>query len=194
MNSTPPARERALTGSLRHLGGRLTAGEIPLNDFRAAVCEAFRTHFNCSRASLWRFVGEAPTRSLRCVGLFTAEAGFLQPGTVLLAEDYGAYLDQLLTRGTLASPDVMADPHLRELGPYFEATGVRSLMDTAFQINGEAFGVVCLEEIGKTRDWTAQEQSALREATFTISLAIARMGPRFDFDGSPPGIGSDHWL
>jgi GAF domain-containing protein len=171
------ARKQALTAAVRDLGARLASGDLPLDGYCAALCALFQSHFGCARASLWRFVNAEGERRLRCMGLQTATEGHSRPGGELAEADYRVYFEELLARGTYASNDVMADPALAELHAYFQATGVTALLDTAFQINGEAFGVVCLEEVGVARTWTRPEQSALREAAALVSLTIARMGP-----------------
>lgn len=187
--SRPMPVRQALLDEMRHLGRELTSGELSLLGYRKGLCAAFQRHFQCSRASLWRFVGEGDDRRLRCFGLSTSALGFEQPGTELNVQAYAIYVGHLVKCGTFASPDVRADPNLQELRGYFDTTGVCSLMDSAFQFNGELFGTICLEETGRQRDWTAHEQAALREAVVLVSLAIARMGPRFDFNRDDASLG-----
>lgn len=171
------ARRQVLLDTVRHLGGQLSSGDINLVDYGAGLCHAFLDHFGCARASLWRFVGDDAARRLRCVGLHTRDDGFSTPGTELAETDFRVYIGELLARGTFMAPDVRAEPQLVELRAYFDAHGVCSMLDTAFQINGAPFGVVCLEETVQPRTWSRPEQSVLREAAAQVSLTIARMGP-----------------
>lgn len=191
--SRPAPNRQVLLEQVRHLGSLLTAGELPMLAYRNGLCQTFLQHFDCSRASLWRFVGEGTERRLRCMGLSTPGDGFQQPEMALDTSLYALYIHRLVSSGTFASPDVMTDPDLAELRPYFDATGVRSLMDSAFQFNGELFGAICLEETGERRDWTAQEQAALRDAVMLISLTMARMGSRLGGarPSDAPGDGTD---
>lgn len=185
------AGRQALLAEVRHLGSQLVAGEASLLQYRQGLCNAFLQHFVCSRASLWRFIGAGPSRRLRCFGLSTAASGFEQPGTELDVGAYAMYVEHLASSGTFAASDVRSDPKLQELSAYFDATGVCSLMDSAFQFNGELFGTICIEQVDQPRDWTAQEVAALREAVVLVSLAIARMGPRFDFSRDDATLGDD---
>lgn len=188
MTNASLAQRQALLNAVRGIGVQLGNGDIDLVMYRAALCGIFQTHFGCARASLWRFVGPADARQLRCLGLHTAEGGFCEPEVALSAADFGVYMREVLARGVFVASDVRCDPHLHELRAYFDAHQVCSLLDTAFQINGEAFGVVCLEETGQTRHWTRQEQTALRDAASLVSLSIARLGPRglCEFGLAPP--------
>ncbi len=163
------------------MAAQLACGALTLPAFREALCRLLRGSFGVSRASLWGFTGDGDKRSLHCVGLASTGAAFHASGAVLHASEFGLYFEQLLSRGVYVAHDVMQEPALAGLATYFARTGVRSLLDTSFQINGRPFGVVCLEETGRVRTWTAQEAAALRQAASTISLSVARLGPTFDF-------------
>lgn len=165
----------------RALGARLAEGELPLPEFRARICALLTERFSVSRASLWRFVGAGVDRRMCCVGIGTMSGQFDPGGAVLHANAFGGYFEELVTRGVYSAPDVHVDPRLAGLAPYFEATGVRALLDTCFAINGLPFGVLCLEETRHTRQWTAAEGAALRQAASALSLVVARLGPEFDF-------------
>jgi GAF domain-containing protein len=163
------------------LGARLATGELALPAFRAHICALLTERFAVSRASLWRFVGSGVDRRMLCVGIGTMSGDFEPGGTVLHANAFGGYFEQLVSRGVYRAPDVHADPLLAGMAPYFSATGVRALLDTCFAINGLPFGVLCLEETRGTRQWTAAEGAALRQAASALSLVVARLGPDYDF-------------
>ncbi|MGE5865744.1 MAG: GAF domain-containing protein [Rhizobacter sp.] len=165
----------------RALGARLAEGELALPEFRARICALLTERFAVSRASLWRFVGAGVDRRMHCVGIGTMDGRFEPGGAVLHANAFSGYFEQLVTRGVYSAPDVQADPLLTGLAPYFNTTGVRALLDTCFAINGLPFGVLCLEETRHTRQWTASEGAALRQAASALSLVVARLGPDFDF-------------
>lgn len=164
----------------RALGAQLDQGELSLPEFRARICELLIERFAASRASLWRFSGTGAQRRMHCVGIGTADGRFEPGGAELHASAFEGYFEELVTRGVYRAPDVHADPLLAGLHPYFEATGVRALLDTSFAINGLPFGVVCLEET-RPRQWTPAEGVALRQAASALSIVVARLGPGFDF-------------
>lgn len=174
-------RANGFAALCRWHGARLQAGDETLDQFRQALCGALVAHFRVSRASLWRCVGESPDQRLHCVGVGLASGGAEGGGAVLHEAEFGAYLRELLGRGVYTARDVLADPALSGLQAYFASTGVRSLLDTAFQINGRPFGVLCLEVTGQPRAWTAREAQQLRAAASAISLVVARLGPGYDF-------------
>jgi hypothetical protein len=180
---------------MRQLGSALSDRQITLNAFRSEVCRSLSEKFCGTRASLWYLVEAPDGRRLRCVGLHAPGLGFGGSGAELLEKDYGGYFAALLERGAYLSDDVWVDDNLQGLRAYFEETGVRALMDTVFQINGEAVGVICIEETRCSRHWTPAELASLRRGAAGISLAMARLGPRYHFgmddgeaDGPPPEL------
>lgn len=182
MQPTITNQAEALRAEVRQLGAGLLGGDLSLLQFRTDLCKLLQQGFECSRASLWRFTGEAGELKLRCVGVYCEARGFEESRAELHEHEYGTYFAELLKRGVYSSSDVMADANLHELvASYFEPAGVRSLLDAAFQVNGRAFGVLCLEQIGKLREWTTAEQALVRQIASLISLSVARLPAGFEF-------------
>jgi GAF domain-containing protein len=182
--TTMPNRQRTenLRTTVRQLGAGLVGKDLSIQAFRAGLCEALQRGFKCSQASLWRFVGEPGDLVLRCVGMHSEARGGEESRAELREHEYDVYFSELLKRGVYASPDVLNDPNLQGLvEPYFKHTGVRSLLDVAFQANGKAFGVLCIEQVGECREWTPAEHALARQVAALISLAVARLPPTFEF-------------
>ncbi len=191
--NTLESRQDSFLVTMRQLASALSDSRLNLNEFRSEVCRGLSDMFAGTRASLWYLVEAIDGRRLRCVGLYSPDSGSGAVGAELLENDYGEYFEALLKTGAYLSHDVYADPNLQGLRAYFDQTGVRALMDTVFQINGEAVGVICIEETRGTRRWTPTELASLRRGAGGISLAMARQGPRYHFgmddgeaDGPPP--------
>jgi GAF domain-containing protein len=171
-----------LRTAVRQLGAGLVGKDLPIQAFRAGLCEALQRGFSCSQASLWRFTGEPGDLVLRCVGVHSEARGSEEGRAELREHEYDVYFSELIKRGVYASSDVLSDPNLRGLvEPYFVPHGVRSLLDVAFQANGKAFGVLCIEQVNECRQWTPAEHALARQVAALISLSIARLPPDFEF-------------
>jgi GAF domain-containing protein len=175
-------RADALRTTVRQLGAGLVGGDLSIQAFRAGLCEALQRGFVSSQASLWRFIGEPGSLVLRCVGMHSESRGAEAGSAELREHEFDVYFSELLKRGVYASADVLADPNLQGLvKPYFMPSGVRSLLDVAFQVNGKAFGVLCIEQVHQRREWTPAEHTLARHVATLISLSVARLPPDFAF-------------
>ena len=157
---------------LRHAGVDLLLERINQLEYRRRICEGLQRHFDCSRASLWRFAGEGETRVL--VRVAVCERGvFEEGGPVLHQQQYLRYFDELMRAGVYRCADVRQDPKLDDLSAdYLAGFGVRALLDAAFMVNGRAHGVLCLEQLHEPRVWTAHEAALLRRAAATITRDV----------------------
>jgi GAF domain-containing protein len=183
MNSPDPAHSFAL--SIRYLGSSLVSGLLSPRQFKSQLCETLLNHFDCSRVGVWLFIEESDGWRLRCVGSHLRGTGYVTGGEELREHEYSVYFRELLRRGAYASSDVLIDPNLQGLvEPYFVPSGVRSLLDTAFQVNGRPVGVICIEQTGEPREWTGADRAHLRQSGAAVSLAIARLPAGFDLSAN----------
>ena len=66
--------------------------------------------------------------------------------------------DALTAALARATNDARTDPETRELRPYLERHGIRSMLDAPVFRNGDIVGVVCHEHVGEPRRWSESEQ------------------------------------
>jgi GAF domain-containing protein len=162
--------------TLRVLGTGLEDGRIDHEEYRRALATFLLQRFRCSRVTLWRFVGDAGRRILRCVAARSLVNGPLPAGTELVEQQYGRYFAELAKAGVYVCADTLADPNLAALRDrYDRPDGTRALLDAAFSVNGTAFGVLCCEQTGTTRSWKTGEVRDLRRIAAIVSLQIARI-------------------
>ena|SRR5437867_5023371 len=162
--------------TLRVLGTNLQDGTIDHEKYRQALAALLLQRFRCSRVTLWRFVGNAGRRILRCVAARSLVDGPLPAGSELGERQYERYFEELIKSGAYVCPDTLADPRLAALRDRHERPdGTRALLDAAFTINGTAFGVLCCEQTDTTRTWEAGEVRDLRRFAAIVSLQIARI-------------------
>jgi two-component system cell cycle sensor histidine kinase/response regulator CckA len=75
----------------------------------------------------------------------------------------------------LAADDAASDPRTRAfLDAYLRPNGIRSLLDAPLHMNGVVDGVLCHEQVGEARTWTADEKSFVVAVSNVISLAFER--------------------
>ena len=71
----------------------------------------------------------------------------------------------------------MHDPHLQPMRENYLLPGkVLSMLDSAFTVNGRAYGMVCCEQTDSRRDWHAEEIRDLRALVAKLALLMAAAG------------------
>ena len=138
-------------------GGELDAAfrEITMQGARALGVE---------RCSVWLF--DTFGERIDCRTLYRASIDAFEAGDSLWAEDHPSYFAALEEGRALASEDAQGDPRTAELvKSYLEPLGITSLLDAPVMVRGKLVGLVCLEQVGPHREWTAEASS------FAASLA-----------------------
>lgn len=161
-----------LLHDLRFAAQALDDEALGLPAYRRAIARALQQRFQCSMASLWVFQEEC---RLRCVAAFSEDPDLSAEGSELNETDFPVYFYELHHHGVYSSADAQNDPHLVGMKEsYLVPQNVHALLDVSYQINGRLTGVLCIEQRGTPRIWTAQDAMALRQAAATIGLSIAR--------------------
>ncbi|PCR91175.1 PAS domain-containing protein [Natrinema ejinorense] len=120
---------------------------------RSITETAVRT-VDCTRASIWLFDGD----HVRCVDRYDGRTDEHAAGTELTAADYPAYFEALRTHRSISAVDARSDPRTRELtAAYLEPAGIDSLLDATVRADGDVIGMVCHEQVGRTREWSDAE-------------------------------------
>lgn len=161
---------------LKHLGAGLTDAVIDSAHYRRELAGVLQRRFACSRVGLWRIFGGSGERVMRCLARHDASTGYSPGGEAIHESDYRDYFAKLVSDGVYVAEDTWNDPVLAPMcEPYLVPSNVRSLMDAAFTLNGQTFGVVCCEEIGALRQWAAVDVRALKRAAALVTLHAGRL-------------------
>lgn len=161
--------------ALKHLGASLADGALPLIAYRRELAALLQGRFGCSRVGLWRLFGADGHRVMRCLAVHDQRLGYSPGGEAIHENEYHDYFARLVADGVYVSPDTWNDPVLAPMRePYLVPSNVRSLMDAAFTLNGQTFGVVCCEQVGDQRPWSPAEVRVLKRAAALITLHTAR--------------------
>ncbi len=152
------ARNKAL------YGGDLQAALREITEAAARILEI-------ERASVWLY--DDAGSKLQCLDLFEQSVSHHSDGEQVATRDCPAYFKALEQDRTLAAPDAYNDLRTREYAEsYLAPLGITSMLDAPIRLSGQTMGVICLERVGLTRNWTLEEQNFAGSLADLVSLAI----------------------
>jgi PAS domain S-box-containing protein len=124
------------------------------------------------RVGMWLYEGERAR--IRMVAGWEAEERPIA-GAVIEARDYPAYFAALSSERVIAAHDAASDPRTRDFFvPYLRPHGIGAMLDVPIHRGDATVGVLCLEHVGGTRTWTADEESFAVSLSSLLSLALER--------------------
>jgi PAS domain S-box-containing protein len=143
-------------------------------DLKAAsreITEAAARTLEIERASIWLY--DDTDSNIQCIDLFEQSINLHSEGTELAARNYPAYFNALEEDRALAAHDAHNDSRTREFSKsYLTPLGINSMLDTPIRLGGHTIGVICLELLGRAREWTLEEQNFAGSLADLVSLAI----------------------
>ncbi|HJZ59756.1 MAG TPA: ATP-binding protein [Gemmataceae bacterium] len=145
--------------------------QLSLPEVFRRVCEAAADALRVERVGIWLLVHNDKT--LRCVNLFERSKRQHSKGATLQVGDFPGYFRAVA--GLPALPTVCAreDPRTADLrDAYLEPLGISSMLDAPLIRDGRMIGVVCHEQVGPPREWTAADRDYARSVA---DLVVARM-------------------
>jgi hypothetical protein len=166
---TPQAEDSA---RLQELLGELYAERAARAETQSAVIDVVLARLHCARVSMWKFdrVGEELT--LLCFASKTADGVFDTSERRLRRPEFIDYFNSLVDAGTYMSVDAMNDPVLQPMREnYLVANNVASMLDAAFVLNNQTYGMVCCEE-PQRREWKPGDVVSLRAIVNKIALLM----------------------
>jgi GAF domain-containing protein len=168
------------TAFLSRIEDDLADGAINLPQAAHAIGERACASVPVSQASLWVLRGEGRSRFMLRVGGFDAVAGLPLTERAALADaEFASYFDALTRRSIYVCADALTDGPLSAMREtYLRPQGVGALVDAAVGVNGSAWGVLCCEHRGSTRQWSASEIRGVKQMADAIALKRARQAAR----------------
>ena len=136
------------------------------------VLETASRALNVERVSYWMLSEDQG--AIRGVRIFTTEAGRAQALDVeLSASQFPAYFKALMSEQVIAAHDAMQDPRTREFAePYLAPLGITSMLDVRVWSQGRVVGLICHEQVGPRREWSAREQEFVVALAEVVSSSI----------------------
>jgi PAS domain S-box-containing protein len=94
-------------------------------------------------------------------------------GTRLGAADAPTYFSALALKRPIVASDVLTHSAMTGLiAGYLNPLGITSLLDVPVWVRGEVVGVICHEQVGPAREWSAEEIDFASSLAAMISLAL----------------------
>lgn len=121
------------------------------------------------RVSLWLFDDNfSQITSLIC---FDALQQQYTSGTVLTRKDFASYFEAILEREIVNAPDATLDPITSCFTEsYFRPLNIQSLLDYVLHRDFQPKGIICCESVGRTVDWTEENELTLRKIARACSF------------------------
>lgn len=126
---------------------------------------------NVARASIWLYSEDR--QKLVCEDLFEADKNMHAACGDLQAKNYTGYFPALMDSRTISADSERTGPHSSEFTyTSLKPVGTTSMLDAAIRVGEQDVGVLCLEHIGKERQWTLDEQKFAGSVADLLSLAM----------------------
>lgn len=136
----------------------------------AAITEAAAEVLAVARVSVWRLVDG---RELACQDLFVRAERRHTLAERLCASDYPGYFAALREQRTIAACDAAHDARTRELADgYLRPLGITAMLDVPIWQRGQVYGVLCNEDVGALRRWTADDIAFVTNLADIVALSL----------------------
>ena len=159
---------------VQSLCGQLDRDEIDLAAFIEACTRAITGAIDCSCAGIWLFEERADAKLLRCLGIYDRDKGRMTLVPDETSAQVGPYFEALETTGHVLAVDANTHPATAGFfGKRVGKNGVRSVLASAFSINGQLFGAFTCTELHEPQHWTPVQLGILKRIGARVSLALA---------------------
>lgn len=130
------------------------------HSLRQALLEACAVTANAmeiARISIWLFMPDGDV--MRCEYLYQPDQAEAFEGTLLYRKHFPRYFKALELERAVPIAD-MSDPGILEefLENYMKPLGITAMLDAPIYRTGKVIGIVCHEQTGESRPWTADDE------------------------------------
>ncbi|RTL24939.1 MAG: GAF domain-containing protein [Burkholderiales bacterium] len=155
------------------LGACMTQGRLDMACYLQELARLLRQQVRCTQVSVWNLCGQGAHQQALCLAQDRAESPAAAASDALQVQGHQAYFDRLRHQGFVASADTHTDPQLQAVRQRYLRPGApRALLDVAFTVNGQTFGILCCEELARPRPWTAEELMLMRSVGSRVALHL----------------------
>jgi len=157
------------------LGRTISREDCPTDLAMRHICESAANTLRVERASIWRLRDE--DRELCSLNLFerTPNRHSSSPNTVFSVSNYPAYFTAIKRNRVQVAQDARSDPDTREFrDSYLIPHNIHSLLVASIRVEGELFGVLCLEQTGHPRPWFDDEVGFAGEMADQMTQVLLR--------------------
>src|SRR5690606_11532568 len=126
----------------------------PLREAAELITQAACETYEVARAGIWHLHGGR----LQAVALYRRDIDRHEQPADIDASLFPHYLEALHSGRSIDAHNAQRDPRTRELSQsYLKPLGIGAVLDAGIRLGGEAVGVLCLEHMGPSRTWQADE-------------------------------------
>jgi two-component sensor histidine kinase len=139
-----------------------------------AVCEILKMSSKATdtkRVNAWMF--SADKQTIHCIGSYDAADTHHLHQQNFSQVQMPSYFSLFETRKMILTKDSQQAEVTRELlEDYLIPNNIQAMMDIPIRIEGDIVGVLCFENVGKTRSWSLQDQKFGLITAQMVSLSI----------------------
>ncbi|MEC4984616.1 MAG: GAF domain-containing protein [Oscillatoria sp. PMC 1068.18] len=123
------------------------------------------------RVSIWLY--NEDRAAIYCNDLYELSTNRHSEGMTLFVKDYPSYFQALDSNRVISASDARKDPRTSEFTEsYLVPLGIVSMLDIPIHFQGKVIGVICLEQIGKIRNWATEDQNFANYLAYMAALAM----------------------
>jgi PAS domain S-box-containing protein len=165
-------RLAAQSAALTELTARQANPDDTFDDRLRGILAVAAETLQVERVSLWRF--DAERLSIDCAAMFRRSELRHESGAWLSREDAPAYFDAIERERVITAHDARTDPRTCEFrASYLDPQNIGAMLDVPLRLGDTVGGVFCVEHVGGTRVWTADEQNFAVSTANLIAVAVA---------------------
>ncbi len=121
------------------------------------LCQKTAEVMQIERVGIWFFTAD---KEAMYEELTYVVGGTHTQGTILKKTDFPIYFKHVSEERVVSSENTFTDPTTSEfVDIYMKPLDVHALLDAPIFSDGEMIGIVCIEKIGKTRNWDNQDKN-----------------------------------
>lgn len=165
------SRLRSSTAELVQLARSPRFRGDDLDDALKEITEAGVRGMAVTRCSVWLFDDTHST--LRQVDQYDLRSASHTSGNSFVVSEHRAYLSVLVSQRIIAASNAQTDERTREFNAtYHLPEGITSTLDVAVRLRGEMVGMLCFEQVGPLRRWSAAEEVFAGALADVVSLGL----------------------
>lgn len=135
--------------------GSFVAGSFELFINQAIV--TLSSDLGVSRASFWTYNKEKEL--IQNELLFDRNTNHFSSGDILTKKDFPKYFEAFQNELCVLADDASIDPRTKEFKEdYLDVHDIKSMLDVQVSVEGQLFGIICLEHTGQKRKWHKSEE------------------------------------
>lgn len=135
------------------------------------ITEAVSLTLKVDRVSIWLY--DDDFSKIVCRDLYDRRQKSHSKDDILEASQYPAYFMTLTQQFIIAVNDAYNDPRTAEFTEgYLELHNIGAMLDVPIRFGGKTTGVLCLEHIGGSREWTYHEQNFAGTMADFVNMAL----------------------